>query len=177
MIFHILGIEHTATTKEYTSCAFTQKVFNLCKMLKMSGHTVIHYGNEGSNPDCDEQVDILKKGQYLKHHVLYDHDKQNTQHLVTEFHNSATGEIAKRKEQHDFLLCPWSKHADIAKRFPDLITIESGICYASTSFTPYAVFESYAIMHACYGSPAVTVADKHKWYWRVIPNLRKGVME
>jgi len=33
MRIHVLGLQHTATTKAYNACAFTQKVYTLCQML------------------------------------------------------------------------------------------------------------------------------------------------
>jgi hypothetical protein len=47
MRFHILGIQHTKTTKEFSPCPFTQHTRLLCKMLTEAGHTVYHYGGEG----------------------------------------------------------------------------------------------------------------------------------
>ena len=47
---HVIGMPHTRTTKEYNACAFTQKALKFCKMMTDRGHTVYHYGVEGSNP-------------------------------------------------------------------------------------------------------------------------------
>ena len=38
MRFHVLGICHTVSSKEYLSCAFTQKVVKFCSMMMKSTH-------------------------------------------------------------------------------------------------------------------------------------------
>jgi hypothetical protein len=66
MRFHVLGLFHTQTRREFSPCAFTIKVFNLCKMLTDLGHEVIHYGTEGSNPPCTENVSVLSYDKYME---------------------------------------------------------------------------------------------------------------
>ncbi len=57
--FHVVGMPTTASNQEYLSCAFTQGIIHFCKMMKMLGHYVVHYGHELSQVECDEQVNIL----------------------------------------------------------------------------------------------------------------------
>lgn len=65
--FHLLGLPHTATNSEHLSCAYTQKIAKFMEMFKDSGHTMIHYGNEGSiTPDGVEQIQIFSESERLK---------------------------------------------------------------------------------------------------------------
>ena len=66
MKIHVLGVPHTKTTEEFSTCAFTQKTLTLCKMLTRRGHHVIHYGVEGSNPECTENVDVMPHDVWAK---------------------------------------------------------------------------------------------------------------
>src|SRR5262245_4702673 len=176
---HVLGLPHTATNKEYELCAFTQKVYKLCTMLKMQGFKVVHYGNEGSYPYCDENVVVLGKDEILSPADFLKFNE--SQPYFKKFVVAAVDALVKRLEPNDFLLCPWASHKHIVElllhnRLPLLnketapIVIESGIGYAHGIFAPFKVFESYAIMHAYYGLEKVITASGFEWYNTIIPN-------
>jgi glycosyltransferase involved in cell wall biosynthesis len=94
----------------------------------------------------------------------------NLPHWV-EFNNNVIKGIHERLEHKDFI-CLIAGYASkpIADAFPNELSVEFGIGYGG-SFSEYKVFESYAWMHACYGSK---VTDPHtldgKFYHAVIPS-------
>jgi glycosyltransferase involved in cell wall biosynthesis len=172
MRFHVLGIPHTASNKDYLCCAFTQKVVNLCRMLKMRGHTVFHYGNELSHLDCDENVVVTQAEDIGPPEQSGSFDAKGK--TYDKFYRNTIAEIWQRKEKNDFLLCMWGAGhkpvADATNINSDLIVVEPGIGYPGGFFAPYKVFESYAVMHAYHGLGAVGSADRMNWYDVVIPN-------
>jgi glycosyltransferase involved in cell wall biosynthesis len=175
--FHILGIPHTITTPEYSTCAFTQKVVKLCKLLKAQGHYVIHYGHEDSKVECDEHVTVTKRYDLSKSYGDYDWRKngwvpfQFTDWVYKVFSTKVFLEIEVRKQPGDFLLCTFGiGHKAIADAHSDMIVCESGIGYPSGGYAPYRVFESYAIMHAYQGQKLIEWAQNDRWYDAVIPN-------
>ena len=177
--FHILAVPHCVTTEEYSTCAFTQKVVKLCAMLRGLGHYVIHYGHEDSVVDCDEHVTVTTNADL--EHCYPGHDWRTEgfapynleDRIYQSFYALAIGEIHRRKQPGDFLLCPFGLgHKPVADAHSDLIVVEPGIGYPAT-FAKYKVYESYAVMHGLYGPERVRTMfkdDPSPWYDAVIPN-------
>jgi len=176
MRFHILGLPHTVTSRDFNACAYTQKVYKFGKMMTERGHHVIHYGHEDSDLICSEHVTVLTNEDF---NIAYgDHDwkknffKFNQQdHAYQTFYKNAIREVGKRKQKNDFILPFWGSGVrDICDAHEhDMIVVEPGIGYAGGHWAKWKIWESYAIMHAYYGMQGVGHCQQD-WYDVVIPN-------
>lgn len=173
--YHILGVPHTVTNRQFNACAYTQKVLKFGKMMTERGHEVIHYGHEDSDLQCSEHVTVLTNDDFQESYGSHDWRKtffkfDTNDHAYRKFYQNAIREVGKRKQKHDFILPFWGSGVrPVCDAHPDMICVEPGIGYAGGHWARWKVFESYAIYHAYYGMQAVGTC-KQDWYDVVIPN-------
>ena len=171
MRFHLLGLAHIETTKENSSCAYTQKIIKLAEILKRYGHVVYFYGVEGSRVNCDKFIQVSTReildrtyGEYDRRTDFFKHNPNDEAYRT--FNKNATEAINDLKRNDDILLCPLGNYQKGISDNTKLLTVEPGIGYSGV-FSPYKVFESYAWMHHVYG---LMGTDNGGWYDAVIPN-------
>jgi len=184
--FHLLGLVHLPCTREYMSCAFTQKNYKLAQMLLSLGHEVIYYGVEGSNVPCtkfvqthtlDDIRDAWGDGDN-RFELGYDWTNTDFRHdfnaerkpATRKFYAKCIEEINKTKRADDFLLCtqgPYFK--PIADATTLFLPCEPGVGYRG-SYMRFRAFESSYIMDFTYGSEHPRACVNGSYYDRVIPN-------
>jgi len=171
MRFHLLGLAHIETTKENSSCAYTQKIIKLAEILKKYGHTVYFYGVEGSEVNCDRFIQVSSQnvleetyGNYDRSINFFKHNPKDKAYRT--FNKNAIDAINQLKQKEDVLLCPLGNYQKQISDETKVLTVEPGIGYSGV-FSPYKVFESYAWMHHVYG---LMGKDNGGWYDAVIPN-------
>jgi len=177
MRFHVVALPHTATNKQYSHCAYTQKVLNFCRMMRSLGHAVFHYGTEGSHVDCDEDVVVLSTqeqeqffGAVSPNHLPPAKFEWSQPYWVL-MNKRAAAEILRRLEPGDFLcLIAGLAQQPIADAVGESksITVEYGVGYYGV-FCKFRVFESYTHQSAVYASLKPYDPDG-SLYDAVIPN-------
>lgn len=193
--FHLLSLVHLPQSKEFMSCAFTQKNRKLAKMLTSLGHTVFFYGAESSDVaeycanepgelifiETHKLVDIAKDygDGDNRYSIGYDftntdfrHDFNSTRKPSTvKFYRSCIEYINANKKPDDFLLCTQgSYHTPIVDAVKLFLTCEPGIGYRGSVKGRFRAFESSYIQNFTYGSEAPFACINGSYYDRVIPN-------
>lgn len=173
MRFHVVSLPHTHVTRDFPSCAFTQKVLRFCAMMKGMGHHVTLYAGEKNEAPCDEHVICVPEA---GRRILVGgghYTDADWSHPGWRAYNRAVVEAMRGRLRHRDFICLIGGHAQkpVADAFPGHISVEFGIGYAGT-FARFRVFESYAWMHMVYGAETGGNAgskDGH-WFDAVIPN-------
>jgi glycosyltransferase involved in cell wall biosynthesis len=193
--FHLLSLVHLPQSKEFMSCAFTQKNRKLAKMLTSLGHTVFFYGSEGSDIEdyCAGQPGELV---YVQTHAISDiardygdgdnrfsigydftngdfrHDFNSTRKPSTlKFNAACIKYINENKRDDDFLLLTQGSYqTPIAQGVKLFLSCEPGIGYRGSVKGRFRAFESSYIQNFTYGSEAPYACINGSYYDRVIPN-------
>lgn len=177
MVFHVVNLPHTICSKEYNACAYTQKVYKFCVMMKAKGHKVILYAHPESTAPCDELVPIMSKKEHRD--FFGDNDwKKSFFNIVWSngapyfklINHRVKEHINKTAKKGDFVaLITGTPHKDLIDGLDHskVITVEYGVGYRGV-YAKHRVFESYAQMHHVY---SIQNVDRDgEFYDAVIPN-------
>lgn len=177
MRFHVVGLPHTVIAKSWSNCAYTQKVYNFCKMMRSLGHEVFLYAAEGSNAPATQRVSVISRDEQNAYGFNEPADILSAEFnplkpYWRDMNARVVNEISKRRTGKDFLcLIAGQCQKPIADALPDMVTVEFGVGYSGT-FAPNRVFESNAWYHAIHG--AQDAANVHAtlghFYDEIIPN-------
>ena len=175
--FHVVALPHTQTHPRHAPCAYTMKVLHFVQMMKSLGHTVFHYGAEGSEVKCDEHIQIISRDEQVKYFGEWDKDalynlgwtgKEPYWPLTN---GRAAAAINTRKQKRDILclICGTLSIPLVQAIGEELVLpVEYGIGYTGT-FSKYRCFESYSHMHMMWAYQGGRDPNG-KFYDAVVPN-------
>lgn len=180
----VLGLPHTKTLdpsrSPFTTCAYTVKVWNLCRMMSERGHEVVHLGVEGSGPPYTRHVDVQSDAAWSELYSRRDPrsfydvrvDGKYASYMRTFAANSVEAVRSLGGDPLTSIVCqtwgPGGAHHEVLRSVRKLQWgVESGIGYPDPT-SDFRVYESYAWMHFHLGREGRF--DGCRWYHAVIPN-------
>lgn len=180
----MIGLPHTQTNGEWTTCAYTTKAERFCRMMTGGDRKVILYSGELNTAPCDEHVPLLTEERRREWFGPPDEtqlnrggfDWQATSPWWTEMNARAIGEIMERADKQDLLLLSsGTSQQIIAEALPQLTLAEYGVGYegiiltrAKTAGPCFAAYESHSHRHLVYG---LNGWRRGREYDTVIPNF------
>lgn len=175
MRFHMVGLPYTQVTREFSSCALTEKIRKFTKMMKARGHEVIIYAGDRTEANCDELIACISEAERAdfvgdRHYTEASWDISLPTWI--RFNSRAAEELAKRAGPRDFICVSGGRvHKTIGDALPDHMVVEYSVGYRGT-FAKYRVFMSYAWMHAIYAAEANNGGSAvGRWSDGVIPGF------
>ena len=198
MRFFHLGLAHLPLTKTFQSCAFTQKLIKMNRMLLSLGHEVYAFGCRAVDEPPIEDYYQSERFHFIETHSLRDVAKDygegynlpdgnglNYPWRTTDFRHDFNAErkpstlkfyakcieyINRIKKPDDFLLITQgSYHKPIDDAVKLYLTCEPGVGYRG-SYCRFRAFESSYIQNFSYGSRYPYECINGNYYDRVIPN-------
>jgi len=172
MRFHVVSLPHTQVTKEFSGCAYTEKVRRFCMMMKDLGHTVILYAGDRTDAPVDELVICISEERRAQavgnlHYTQASFDTNALHWRI--FNTNVIRLMQSRLEDQDFIcLIGGYAHKEIADKYPQYISVEFGVGYGGV-FSKYKVFESYAWMHSIYAGWKNPTTVDGQFFDTVIP--------
>ena len=174
--FHVIGLPNTIVSKEWSNCAYTQKVLKFVTMMRSLGHEVYLYSAEGAETNANEQITCITKNEQDFMIGI----KKPEDNLKAEFNpekpywkrmNQRVIENLKSRIKPKDFICVIAGRCqkEIADAFPQNLTVEFGIGYDGV-FSNYKVFESYTWQNAVYGAQSGASGANGNFYDAVIPN-------
>lgn len=171
--YHLIGLAHTKSNKDYIPCAITQNVVKLGKILTNLGETVYHYGAEGSDLPCTEHIDCISdKEQFALYGDgwktgFFDYKKDDA--VYQKFNRNAIMELKRRVGPRDIILVfNGNAQKPITDALKPTMAVEASVGYEGV-YLDKAVFESYSWMHYIYAKITKGTAPNGRWYDAVIP--------
>lgn len=152
MRLHIFGLPHSKIRKDlpWAFCAYSQKIYNMCKMFHDEGHEVFLYAHTGSTAPCTELVDFYPENLFEETHGPIHNDSRpifggNVPTYQWAKDNFAV-EVNKRLSKNDIVLSTFGD-AFGGETFKDCKApvVESAIGYPQAHHAHYKIFESHYI--------------------------------
>jgi len=178
----VLSLAHTKCNDDYVKCAYTQKAYNMCKMMSSLGHEVYLYApynkpTDAPLPPHDKFIPVVSEKTWDDYLKYYNTNDQFFKFAVDdpvwdELRRTLKIELPKNidPDTENFVLCWFGHYFDEpTKGLPgNTFVIEAGIGYTGTFCNMRGrVFESNAWCSWVYGRQNI---EQGNWYDTVIPN-------
>ena len=155
---HIIPLAHNPATPDFSHCAFIQKARKLAWMCTLTGHHSYFYGNELSEVDATEFVEVTTEADLNEQFEDYTDQSDGyqwhpDQYIYKMFDLRCEHELRKRVKPGD-IICytfgPGQRRLYESLQDVKAIHMESGIGYYNP-YMKYKVFESPSLMNFNYG--------------------------
>lgn len=173
---HVLSLPHTQTTKDYLTCAYTQKVVKFGNMMTGGPRKVIIYSGEFNTAKCDEHVQLISEDERQGWFGPPDESDLERGGFDWDVNSPwwqlmnarAIEAIKERCDKQDLLLI-LAGHCQkpVHDALPFMTACEWAVGYEGV-FSDFRAFESAAWMHYLYGKQN---RGDGNFYDAVIPNF------